>query len=51
MDDLREKQNNRHKKLVKQISEKNADAEKIVASLFRDAAPKRVKKTTEQKDK
>ena len=38
-------------KLVKQISEKNADAEKIVASLFRDAAPKRVKKTTEQKDK
>ena len=38
-------------KLVKQISEKNADAEKIVASLFRDAAPRRTKKTTDTKPK
>ena len=36
-------------KLVKQISEKNSDAEKIVASLFRDATPRKAKKTNDNK--
>ena len=38
-------------KLVKEISEKNADAEKIVASLFRDVAPRKTKKATDSKPK